>query len=62
MKQSDLRMRIAQFYENGAAMCKAATVHHFMAEGINRQTVCRIFKMYDERGTVERKVGSGRRR
>jgi len=62
MKQSDLRMCIAQFYENRTARCKAVTVHHFMAEYINRQTVYRILKMYDERGTVERKVGSCRRR
>ena len=53
MKQSDLRMRIAQFYENRAARCKIAPLHHFMAEGINRQAVYRILKMYDERGTVD---------
>lgn len=55
-EQECTRERIAAFYERHREKGRAFTVKHFEFEGISRATVYRVL----ERGSTERKVGSGR--
>ena len=39
---------------------KAYVAHHFMSEGYHKMSIYRIIKRFEERGHVNRAVGSGR--
>lgn len=56
-RQEWMRERIVQFAE---AHTRKETLAHFTAEGVARSTIYDVLAKAEERGTSERKVGSGR--
>lgn len=47
-----LAERICTFYTEKTGKDKIVTCHHFMKEGIHRQTITRILARFEARGTV----------
>ena len=52
-----MRERIVQYANSHT---KKETLDHFGSEGVGRSTVYKILATAEERGTTERKVGTGR--
>ena len=61
-KKGSLRNSLFDFYQIHKDKGKAYTVHHFAGHGYCRRNVYRLIKVFEERQSSERKVGSGRPR
>lgn len=60
-KQEQLRERVINYYVEHADCDTQNTISHFKSQGMIPKTIRNIIKRYEENGTVERKVGSGRK-
>src|SRR6184192_3982821 len=59
-KTSDLRERIYHFYEKHGRDGNQATIRHFTAEGVPRQTIYNIIQRFKKGISAKRIKGSGR--
>ena len=60
--QLERQKGILEFYLKNCNGSKSICVNHFKEEKISPRTIYKIISNYEERGTVKRKTGSGRKR
>lgn len=60
-KDSDIKKRVYQFYDENIHKGKNFVAKHFMDEGVPKTTVYRHIRSAEQNMSVVRKVGSGRK-